>query len=944
MAGSPDRPAAEGATQAAGPRAVSTADVLLAEYARIWGEAGAPADETGYRRKVNKSGQAALCFSGGGIRSAAFALGLLQALSRARLLTGFHYLSTVSGGGYMAGWLQRWIHEAKGGAGEVMTRLGGDKQPDEVRHLRENSNFLTPRVGLGSNDTWTAIAISVRNILVNWLLFAPLIMLVALLPNFFHDSVRSIRPAAKQDTWFLVIPLVLASLAIARATFATVRLMPSYRAASTGALGEGDRLLNRRIVWPLVAWSVFATLAIAIELLGEGDAQKVVLLHALLWGHGTDVAFFSLGGMVTGLVVGAATLGSRERRTLVSDLVVWPVSFLVSTAWIALGSVMFSSLVSAKLDRDWGPVILTIAAPLWMLCATLMGAIVFVAFRKSAGPQCLPDDDREWISRLSAVKIKPMLFWMVLSPSVLLLSALAASKTGGGELSLSSIVAVVAGLVAVGGGRSHRTGAAVKSAGRSAMKYLPLNAIVAIATFLFIVALLVVFGLLEYQLATKVEEWILGLAGPLPQGLNGRVTAHFLIFIALVALLYDFGRRIPVNRFSLNGFYRNRLARAFLGAARAVRAPDPFTGFDSADNVRLHTVAPAVDGKTVLYPVLNVALNVTATENLAWQERKAEPFVFTPLYSGSGMLAREGSDPPVRDGAYVASVNYAGGERDMAMGASTGVTLATAMSLSGAAATPNMGYYSAPATAFLMTLFNVRLGAWLPNPGRAETLKDEIGRSSPSNSIGALFREMAGSTHDRGLDVYLSDGGHFENLGLYEMIRRRCRFMVVSDAGSDPECSFKDLGNAVRKVKIDLDVDIHFNELHIASRDEPLEDQDLQLAWALGEVRYPDKDGRGKQLEGRIVYIKPSYFGEGMPVDVIAYARGSKSFPHESTADQFFSESQFESYRHLADHYLSKLLGEAKADEDGASIATLFAALDKRDVHAGRAAARKSRK
>jgi hypothetical protein len=406
-------------------------------------------------------------------------------------------------------------------------------------------------------------------------------------------------------------------------------------------------------------------------------------------------------------------------------------------------------------------------------------------------------------------------------------------------------------------------------------------------------------------------------AWQLPVWIDALVVAHSIILIVLAVALAFLGRLIPVNRFSLNGLYRNRLARGFLGAARPDRTPNPFTGFDSRDNIRMHLVRADQPGEPpkprVLYPIVNCALNVTATENLAWQERKAEPFIFSPLYSGSGMLDPVGVKPGTHSGAYVDSSVYGGSEPDLALGGSTGVTLATAVAISGAAASPNMGYNSSAATAFIMTLFNVRLGAWLPNPALAETMGAHIGRSSPSNSLRALLRELAGSTDDRGLDVYLSDGGHFENLAVYEMLRRRCRYIVVSDAGADPKCALSDLGGLVRKAQIDLDTQVDFGRMYLSRRGEDVEPQ---LAWAMGDVTYPDG------AKGEILYIKPSFFGKALPVDVFAYAQDSADFPHESTIDQFFSESQFESYRHLGVYFTEQIAPGLK----DRTVAAFFAA------------------
>lgn len=891
----------------------SDLEVLVAEYRRFWPDKPAPATLEDYYKAVKENGQAALCLSGGGIRSASFGLGVAQALSRAGLLTRFHYLSTVSGGGYTGSLLQRWIHEQERDAEKVRVALARPEEPEELKRLRQNSNFITPKVGLRSNDTWTAVAISVRNILLNWLLFIPLIMLVALAPNLFFDSVNSIRDIAVEQEYVLLVPLILAALAIAIATFWTVRLLPSYRSPGLALPDQGDPVLRRRIVHPLIVWAVVATLALACELLGPnwgGKATKLIPTY-LLVGPGLDLALFSLGGMIIGLFFGALTLEPDRSHTFTCNIAIWPISFLLVAGWIAFGGYLFNELISAQIaenvlqqaaatlpeqaPRNWAPIVLTLAGPLWLLTGTLLGAIFFVGFRSAGGPTVVPDDDREWIARLSAIKLKQMLIWAVIAPAVLLITTLTDGVAQGDDLSWSGGISVIAGLVAVLGGRSDGSGGAAGSARRIMLRFLPINAIIAIATLIFIVGLLIVFGLVEALLAGEVA----GLFTKLPEWLDARVLAHFVILGLLLVLLALLGRKISVNRFSLNGLYRNRLARAFLGAARPpeTRKKDPFTGFDAADNVRMSLLDPRASGNAVLYPVINVALNVTATENLAWQERKAEPFVFTPLYCGSGML---GAD---RAGAYVDSAIYAAGEHDAGMGPDRGVSLATAMSLSGAAAAPNMGYYSSAGTAFLMTLFNVRLGAWLPNPARAGDLgREGVERASPRNSVGAILRELRGETHDRGLDIYLSDGGHFENLALYEMVRRRCKYLLVSDAGADPACALKDLGNAVRKVKIDFNVDIDFPKLRLAGRDTPLDEDRKQTAWALGTVRYPEGG------EGRILYLKPSFFGENLPADVIAYARGCATFPHETTADQFFSESQFESYRRLGDHFLNQLL------------------------------------
>ena len=138
----------------------------------------------------------ALCLSGGGIRSASFALGVLQALARANLLTRFHYLSTVSGGGYIGSWLSAWLRWA--GASQpviagLSTRSTDDTEPPPIRHIRQFSNYLTPKLGLMSSDTWAAVAISGRNLILNWMILFPALWLLVLFPKIASAAVQLAR-------------------------------------------------------------------------------------------------------------------------------------------------------------------------------------------------------------------------------------------------------------------------------------------------------------------------------------------------------------------------------------------------------------------------------------------------------------------------------------------------------------------------------------------------------------------------------------------------------------------------------------------------------------------------------------------------------------------------------------------------------------------------------
>jgi hypothetical protein len=232
------------------------------------------------------------------------------------------------------------------------------------------------------------------------------------------------------------------------------------------------------------------------------------------------------------------------------------------------------------------------------------------------------------------------------------------------------------------------------------------------------------------------------------------------------------------------------------------------------------------------------------------------------------------------------------------------------VTISGAAASPNMGYHSSPALAFLLTLFNIRLGWWLGNPGPVG--QDAYRKGHPTTNLGPILNEAVGATTDTYDWVYLSDGGHFENLGLYEMVLRRAHFIVLSDAGADPSHAFEDLGNAIRKIRTDLGVPIDIAETYMMPRSAgSLEKEGRYVATAT--IRYTAIDGPDAQ-DGVLVYLKPGcYKDEYFPRDVYNYAVGSSDFPHESTADQFFSESQFESYRALGRHAINVICGNYPA-------------------------------
>ena len=180
------------------------------------------------------------------------------------------------------------------------------------------------------------------------------------------------------------------------------------------------------------------------------------------------------------------------------------------------------------------------------------------------------------------------------------------------------------------------------------------------------------------------------------------------------------------------------------------------------------------------------------------------------------------------------------------------------------------------------------------------------------DTVRRIVDEALGLTNDKSPYVYLSDGGHFENLGLYEMVLRLCHFIVVSDAGEDPECSFADLGESVRKIRIDFGIPIDFDHMSIYPRSQIDAAKQHGHNCAIDRIRYSAVDG-STALDGIIIYIKPACYGDESR-DIYEYFKRSETFPHESTADQFFSESQFESYRMLGAYTMEKLCADCAGD------------------------------
>jgi hypothetical protein len=953
----------------------------------------------------------ALCLSGGGIRSATFSLGVLQWLAGNGKLGDFHYISTVSGGGYIGSWLVNGLWQAYStesdaarekfeeprrkaraevdkkieaartlkptddekvelarleaerlqidmaaqaakatedatvdGAGKaaVKTRLdhighsavtegassmagatrisGGATDP--VAPLRAYSNYLSPRGGL-STDTFALVAIFLRNLLLNWLVWMPLLAAVVALPRLYlalDIGGPTLKPEGTAQWWLLWAAMVLIIVGIA---YIVSDLPPPSRRPARPPQVAQTNLFNRACFLPITLG------AAGLSLLGAWTEP----LHQQDWWR------FAAGGAAAhfvGVVIGV--LWRKYRRKL--DM--RPPSYYGVFIVVVVGAVggLLASVVLSKLGQ--GAVAQQLSATQRLLYASFAVPAMTGAFWLSmalyAGlmGRFNTEEDREWWARATAAWLIFTLGWVaafglaVWAPMFILEHAadagFTAVKFGVGSSALGVLTALI--------GYWSKHGSELKTKAQRIIGILRLRLLDVMAG-LVLLAMVLTLSLTWHVALDRCYGWVLGRAvcttdlhaeteylreqvrmtaaaaavtaaeatrtlAPKPDPVSSelaelgnssgaQVYAHVLLradglalavaCVLLMTVSAVMALCMGANTFSLHGMYGNRLVRAYLGSGRPVRHPHWFTRFDPDDNPPLAELCAPLrtdNGRPRLYPLVNIALNLVkpSDKRLDWQQRKAASFVATPLFCGSAHLG------------FRPTEFYSGG-----------MSLGRAMTISGAAASPNMGYHSSPLVTVVMTLFNVRLGWWSPNPvGNFRWYKEQAGLG-----LDVMLAEAAGATGDEDRFVYLSDGGHFDNTGIYEMVRRRCRRIVLVDATCDCEFKWSDLLDTVRKIRVDLGIPIKLPA--VLPGHEPGGQRSFRA-----DILYSDRDGSAPGEDGELIVLKPLLLA-GDPPELAAYAadsareggteRDKNRFPHQSTADQFYDEQQFESYRLL---------------------------------------------
>lgn len=998
------------------------------------------------KRAYARTLRSALCLSGGGIRSATFNLGILQGLARHGLLEQFDYLSTVSGGGFIGGWLTAWMHRR--GTEGVIKELTApptspvEPEPHPINHLRVFSNYLSPRPGLLSADTWTLGSTLLRNLLLTWLVFVPFLALALLAPRAWLSIVSpqmaatslAQSPPTGFDQFLLygsfALGMIGAWVALSYVGIALASKKPDEPPADLDPYQNRDSTFIYWCLLPGVASA--AAFAFYWARLSQSPGGQIPTNYLWLYFVAFAIALVLVPWLVTFSVRTVPELKWIADRTERGNVGLFLknsfgilLNFIVATVLIAVAQLVAGTILYAV----WSEIFLhpkncpalyaTLSVPI-MLASLLLGCALIAGLTSTL----TKDQELEWWARAGAWFMIVVVGWLALhllvlyGPSVIVdfgsLLRNSSGGGGGGGQSLISILTVaggvISGVVTLLGSFSGRTPASGEearraSAGARLLGWLTnLLAPVFFAFLLILIALgtnwlLFAVGRLLLVIGGLPDSFYACLASPhasVPKYLNWLFDALFRfllpisstnllnwlskfnsseyadfvvqtplllillsgVLVALVGLVV--GILVNTNKFSLHFMWRDRIIRAYLGASRdpLKRNPQPFTNFDTDDNLYMcelreqpheiglpevlvnardsikeefdrsqNEIAP----RRKLFHVLNIALNLAGGDKLAWQDRKAESFTVSPLHAGSYWLGYR------RTRAY-------GGDDG-------GISLGTAIAISGAFVSPNMGYMmSSPVVRFLMTLFNVRFGWWLGNPGAAgddtdliETwigwVRNKIGyvrrrgkpfeAASPLLSVFPITAEAFGQTNDKSSYVYLSDGGHFENLGLYEMVLRRCRFIVVCDASTDANYSFDSLAQSIRQIRVDLGVPIEMRDMSISPPSQGLRGKYCSV----GTIRYScvdrkahDDDHKGLEdgdFDGTLIYIKASMIGEE-PRDVLNYGRGSETFPQEVIVDQWFSEAQFESYRALGSHIVDVICsGDARevSDQNRVSLA-----------------------
>ncbi|MGY3230219.1 hypothetical protein ACVWWJ_001703 [Luteibacter sp. HA06] len=732
-----------------------------------------------------------LAFSGGGIRSATFCLGVLRALARNKVLHRFDYLSTVSGGGYVGSAFGRLFHRGKEGDAASVEAGIADDGSLFLWWLRNNGRFLAPA---GAADLVQALASQLRGFLATQVEVAVLIMLFAgaiTLPHLAYSWVFAVSegmPVA-MSLWWWLLPL-----------------------PAAGAL----------------------TMCYAYWFLGKASAA-------------------GLATAVLATIVGVY-LAAQASAT--------PTSFDATLLW--LGTIGM------------------LPSPVAWICARLSGLR-----RSEETNRVRYTKGLAWCLKALAVVfafgILDMLSWYM----KLWLTQLGGDAAGGNVATGVGVTTVLIGI-------ARLVLPMLQTGSKTGIARLPWGMLANVLGLILVMAL-ALFWMTIFQTIIFPDKG--DVLGSLLRNAYARWAS--VAGISLIYVLLN-GRALQqLNRSSLHFFYRSRIARTYVSVGNGPdggSAHPRFPASPTAANTRDLTEATAkitslMDGDDIAMTdyaphrfggpihLINCCINQTVDDRTGTYNADRKGVSLTVSALG------------VETGTHLPEANSAGLLRDS--------TVAEWVAISGAALGSGMGSLTRPGTAAMAFLSGLRLGYWQDNL--------TVGFTKKRNLVAkyfAVLREMFARFPGLGsADWYLSDGGHFDNTGVYSLLKRQLSLIVLVDCGADPEYRFADVENLVRKARIDYDATIAFVDpagiAPLAGALAPKFGTPDTISNGPGDAhlllaRITYADGQ----HGTLLIVKPRTTCD-MPLDIAGYADREETFPQESTSNQFFSEAQWESYCEL---------------------------------------------
>ena len=561
-----------------------------------------------------------LAFSGGGIRSATFNLGILEGLRDSDLLRRVDYLSTVSGGGYIGAWT---VGNARRRA--FWLNKGADWRAS-IEHLRKYSNYLSPRLGILSADTWNIATIWTRNTILIQLLVFLMISAVLMAPH----GLKLIFEAAAGLEGLLFpaacLPLIL--------SVAVIGINLNAPKTKQGVFPAGQRGTQGLAVLPLL-FSSFLFAALMWDQTGSwtvsAHTYSGLLLHA--WR-----AWWPVGLVMLTLIVllswSTCVVPNKWRGWFVGGCA----AVTVAVLYAEICGVMLLLLTwHDNLAWQGGAWYASAFGPALVLACFTLTIVVMLGLLSRASRE----DQREWWSRLGAWQSIYTVAWLVVALGGLFTPLWVAKGISDWKLSAASgalgWLATTAGGVLAGKGESTGLNAGRTTAQKAKELLARVAPVVFIAGLVMALAS-VLHALLLYAVLPAWPRNYVADYWKEFDAIPSLVVWCAMAGIAVVAILYSL--TLDINVFSLNAFYCNRLVCCYLGATRDKRHPQEFTQFDDGDDLYLTHILddskyPNLPPYTGPLPVVNCALNLGGSKDLTLHTRHSDCFTFTPLHAGS---------------------------------------------------------------------------------------------------------------------------------------------------------------------------------------------------------------------------------------------------------------------------------------------------------------------